>query len=177
MRSVRQLSNGYSLIEVMVAVLILSLGLAGMGLLQVINVKNTYNANSRSTAATYAKYMAEQMRANVEAYERGQFVNASTGSANNCVGSAVDCTPQQLAQDDLNRWQNQLDDLLPQGQGIICVDGSDGATDDGVPGAPACSGNGQTVVKIFWRETANAGGNAGSDVDNEWQAYGLTAYP
>ena len=173
----RKFSDGYSLIEVMVAVLILSLGLAGMGLLQVINVKNTYNANNRSVAATYAKYMTEQMRANVEAYELGHFVNATTGSANSCVGSAANCTPQQLAQDDLSRWQNQLGALLPGGEGIICVDGSDGATDDGVPGAPACSGNGQTVVKIFWRETANAGGDGGSDIDNEWQAYGLTVYP
>ena len=63
---------------------ILSIGLAGLGLLQVNNVQNTYNANNRAAAATAAADMADRIRANLVAYEAGLFADVSTGSDNGC---------------------------------------------------------------------------------------------
>lgn len=170
--------SGYSLLEVMIAVVILSIGLAALGLLQVGNVQNSYNAHNRSLAAAAAANMAERIRTNLQAYENGSFVEAGAGALNNCSGGAdVDaCTPEQMAEDDLARWQEELTQILPQGAGIVCTD--NGAVDDGTPTATACSGTGNTVVKVFWRETANFSTQITTDdVNNEWQAFGLVVYP
>ena len=77
--STMQSQQGYSLIEVMLTVVILSIGLAGLGLLQVNNVQNTYNANNRAAAATAASDMADRIRANLVAYENGLFTDVTQG--------------------------------------------------------------------------------------------------
>ena len=170
--------QGYSLIEVMLTVVILSIGLAGLGLLQVNNVQNTYNANNRAAAATAASDMADRIRANLVAYENGLFTNINSGSDNGCStgGGGTVCNFTQLAQDDLDQWITNLANILPGGTGIVCVD--NGVVDDGEPGAPACTGTGNTVVKVFWRENASFSDDvAADDVDNQWQAFGLVVYP
>ncbi len=169
---------GYSLLEVMVAVVILSVGLAALGLLQVVNVQNTYNANNRAVAATAARDMADRIRANLVAYENGLFANASVGANNNCAtgGGGTVCNFTAMAQDDLAQWQQQLGALLPAGAGVVCVD--NGVIDDGNPGAPGCSGTGNTVIKVFWRETASFSDDLNADdVNNQWQSFGLVVYP
>ena len=167
--------QGYSLIEVMLTVVILSIGLAGLGLLQVNNVQNTYNANNRAAAATAAADMADRIRANLVAYEAGLFTDVSTGSDNNC-SNGTECNFTQMAEDDLNQWLTNLGNILPDGAGVVCVD--NGVVDDGEPGAPDCSGTGNTVVKVFWRENASFSDDvAADDIDNEWQAFGLVVYP
>lgn len=175
-----QTQQGYSLIEVMITVVILSIGLAGVGLLQVNNVQNTYNANNRAAAATAAADMADRMRANLVAYENGLFANISAGEDNNCAdGSGSVCSFTEMAQDDMNQWLTNLGNILPEGIGVVCVD--NGAIDDvgaGDPPDPACSGTGNTVVKVFWRESAAFSDDRNADnIDNQWQAFGLVVYP
>lgn len=173
-------NKGYSLLEVMVAVVIMSIGLTALGLLQVANVQNSYNANNRAVAAMAAQSMADRIRANLSAYESGTFANVAgtAGVLGGCSDGtgATTCTAQQMAQDDLARWQAELATTLPQGGGVVCVD--DGQLDDGNPGAPQCSGNGNTVVKVFWRETAGFSSTTNADdVNNQWQAFGIAVYP
>lgn len=170
--------SGYSLLEVMISVVILSVGLAALGLLQISNIQNTYNASNRATAAIVANDMADRIRSNLAAYENGLFADAQTGADNNCsVGSgATVCDFNMMALDDINQWQQHLGNLLPGGVGVVCVD--NGVIDDGNPGATQCSGNGNTVVKVFWRETAGFGVATDLDnVNNQWQAFGLVVYP
>lgn len=170
--------RGYSLIEVMLTVVILSIGLAGLGLLQVNNVQNTYNANNRALAATAASDMADRIRANLVAYESGLFSNINAGSDNGCADGtgSTECNFTQMAQDDFNQWTTNLGNILPEGAGVVCVD--NGEVDDGEPGAPACSGTGNTVVKVFWRESAGFSDDRNADdIDNAWQAFGLVVYP
>ncbi len=173
-------TKGYSLLEVMVAVVILSIGLVAMGLLQVANVQNSYNAHNRSVAAQESNNLADRIRANLFGYENGLYtaVNAGNRSGLGCSdgSGATQCTPEQIAEDDYIRWSNQLAAVLPEGQGIICID--DGELDDGSPDDPQCSNNGNTVIKVFWRETASFGNAISTDdVENEWQAFGLAVYP
>lgn len=172
--------QGYSLLEVMIAVVIMSIGLTALGLLQVANVQNSYNANNRAIAAMAAQNMADRIRANLMAYENGQFTDTtgSTGSLGGCSDGTggTTCTPEQMAQDDLARWQTELASTLPEGGGVVCVD--DGQLDDGSPAAPMCSGNGNTVVKVFWRETAGFSTTTDADdIEAAWQAFGIAVYP
>jgi hypothetical protein len=82
-----------------------------------------------------------------------------------------------MAQDDFNQWQTNLGNILPAGTGVVCVD--NGNIDDGDgEGDPACSGTGNTVVKVFWRENASfSDDQAADDINNQWQAFGLVVYP
>lgn len=56
--------SGFSMIEVLVAVLILAVGLLGVAGVQVVSMQNTSNANLRTLATIYAQDMAERIRAN-----------------------------------------------------------------------------------------------------------------
>lgn len=55
---------GFSLIEVMVAVLVLALGLLGFALLQTMNLRYTQSADYRTRATDLAYEMLDQMRIN-----------------------------------------------------------------------------------------------------------------
>lgn len=60
----RDNAAGFTLIEVMVAVLVLGLGLLGFALLQTMSVRFTQSANYRTQATNLAYEMLDQMRAN-----------------------------------------------------------------------------------------------------------------
>ena len=55
---------GVTLVEVLVALLLLSIGLMGMAGMQIKGVKNAYSSHFRSHASLAAEAMAERMRAN-----------------------------------------------------------------------------------------------------------------
>ena len=76
---------GFSLIEVMVAVLVLGLGLLGFALLQTMSVRFTQSANQRTQATNLAYDMLDQMRVNRLA--AGQYVGnyAAATSGAGCV--------------------------------------------------------------------------------------------
>lgn len=171
----RSQQSGYTLIEVLVALLVLTIGLTGLGILQVLTVQNTINSNNRAFAVIAAESMSDLVRSNLRSYEFGIFRNQTTQL--NVIDCSAGCTPDQMAQNNIALWQLQLARLLPQGQGILCMDGSDGSINDGEPGAVACSGVGQNVVKIFWRETNPADGAGVNALDNVWSAFGTPLYP
>lgn len=73
---------GFSLIEVMVAVLVLGLGLLGFALLQTMSVRFTQSANQRTQATNLAYDMLDQIRVNRLAV--GQYVGNYTGATTGC---------------------------------------------------------------------------------------------
>ena len=86
----RRQSAGFSLIEVMVAVLVLGVGLLGFALLQTMSVRFTQSANQRTQATNLAYDMLDQMRVNRLA--AGQYVgtyNAATNGAGCVPGTNV----------------------------------------------------------------------------------------
>ncbi len=66
-------ARGFSLVEVMVALLILSVGLLGLAGLQVLGLKHTGNAYFRTQATLLASEMAERIHANPLAAVRGEY--------------------------------------------------------------------------------------------------------
>ncbi|UNK56708.1 type IV pilus modification protein PilV [Pseudoxanthomonas daejeonensis] len=74
---------GFSLVEVMVAVLILGVGLLGFALLQTMSVRFTQSANQRSQATNLAYDMLDQVRVNRLAV--GQYVGNYTGATTGCA--------------------------------------------------------------------------------------------
>ncbi len=153
MKAIKQISrrgqSGTTLIEIMIAVVVFSMGLAGTAALVVHNVKTTASASTRSQAVILADQLAESMRANLVAYETADFTSDPAATATVCRGSTK-CTALEQAQYDVTEWKAEVARLLPAGQAFICTDST---PDDGKPGALACNGAGTNVIKIFWTNT------------------------
>jgi type IV pilus assembly protein PilV len=110
-------SAGFTLVETMVAMVVMSVGMLGIAALYVEGLKAGRTSIYRTEAVSLASDLADRIRANptaVAAY-------AGAGANNNCVAGGVDCAPAQLAQDDLFRWRQDVVARLPAGAANIVV--------------------------------------------------------
>ena len=146
-----QKQAGFSLIEVLVSTIVLSIGLIGIASLQAVSLSNNQSSYMRSQATALAYDLADRMRSNVASATSGMYDPGLMSLASGC-NSTSGCTPQQMAQNDLSEWDATLGTHLPMGEGFVCRDST---PNDGADAAnPACDGNGtQFVVKIWWDDT------------------------
>ncbi len=115
-------SKGFTFVEVLVAMVILSIGVLGLGLLQLTSMQNTQGGYLRSQATILAYDMIDSMRANIPAVANGDYsitFAQATPAAVNCYSLAANCTTAQMATSDVNRWRNVLANYLPSGGGQI----------------------------------------------------------
>ena len=120
--------GGFTLIEVLVSAMILSIGLVGVAGLQVVSLKNNQSAYMRSQVSAMAYDLADRMRSNVSGAEAGFYDPAAAATRAPCL-TTVGCSAQQLAQNDLAEWTASLAANLPMGTGFVCIDSTpnDGA--------------------------------------------------
>lgn len=112
MRKVRE--HGFSIVEVLVALVVLSVGMLGIAGLYVTSLRAGGSALLRTQAVNLAADMADRIRSNPTA---GAAYAGAAGN-NNCVGSNPgSCSAAQLAADDLFRWNQQVTTLLPDNDG------------------------------------------------------------
>jgi type IV pilus assembly protein PilV len=147
---------GFSLLEVLVAVLVLSIGLLGVAALQAQSLRYNHEAYLRGQAVLLSYDMADRMRANSAAFSStsSTYVTATAadgGCAQTATADAADCTSAQIAAHDLQEWNTSMASLLPSGAGVICLDTT---PNDGTSSAsPACSNSGgDYAIKVFWTE-------------------------
>jgi type IV pilus assembly protein PilV len=114
--------RGFSLIEVMVAVLVFSIGLMGVAGLMVLSVRTNHSAYLRTQASFLAESMAERMRMNLGwiADYNGTY-DASTAGAVTCP-SPAGCAPLSIVARDRAVWSQQLVDQLPAASANIDCD-------------------------------------------------------
>jgi len=117
----RYFAPGFSLIEVLIALLVLGVGLLGMASLQIIGVRNTYESTLRSLAVNQCYEIADRMRANIPGVRAGGYNNI-TGSEADPSCSAT-CTATQAATYDAYQWNLRNAALLPSGAGYVCGPG------------------------------------------------------
>lgn len=141
------------MLEVLIAVLVLSIGLLGLAGLQAASLRNNYSSYLRSQATLLAYGMSDRMRANMAGVTAGNYVMTSTATpaaVSGCSGSG--CASNQMAQNDEYEWETTLNAELPTGKGIVCLDST---PDDGTPTAPACDppGSGSIyAIKVWWTD-------------------------
>jgi type IV pilus assembly protein PilV len=113
---------GFTLIETMVALLVLSVGMIGVAVLHGQALSASGTAIRRSLAIGLGADIADRIRVNrgaQAAYENA----AADNSCDDPTGSGgVDCSPAQMAAHDLFLWQTQVAQTLPGGQGTVAVD-------------------------------------------------------
>ena len=102
---------GFTLVEVLVALVVMAVGLLGIAALYVEGLRAGRTAGYRSAAVTLAADMADRIRAN----PGGAYAGAGPGANNGCVNGGVDCEPDEMARDDWFRWLGDLQRRLPTG--------------------------------------------------------------
>jgi type IV pilus assembly protein PilV len=112
--------RGFTLLEILVAIVVLSIGLLGLAGLQALSLNNNQIAYFRSIASQQAYDIADRIRANGVGKDAGHYDNLTTGlpAGNpNCV-SAV-CSPANIAISDHRQWNAMNARLLPAGDGTV----------------------------------------------------------
>ena len=110
--------SGFTLIEVLIALVILSVGMLGIAGLYVHSMQAGRTSLFRHHAVTLAGDVADRIRAN----PRAAAAYALAGGNNNCVNGGIDCTPAQMAANDIFLWDQQAVDTLPNGTVTVVFD-------------------------------------------------------
>lgn len=147
--------RGFTLLELMVSVLVLSIGLIGLAGLQLIGVQNGRDAYNRTQAVMLAYDIIDRMRANLQGVTDGNY-HLQSGTKQDACRTAGGCTTLQMAQDDVFLWRQAVasDLVLPGGSAVVCRDSTPG---DVVSAAtPNCDNAGTAyVVHIWWNDDRN----------------------
>ena len=127
----RRSHSGFTLIEAMVALVVLSIGLLGIAALYVETLRASRTSLNRSVAVTLATGLADRMRA-----------NRNPADAYDCAGAcAAGEGGNAIAIADITDWVNTITQQLPEGTGSITY----------VPPANAVSPDAY-VVQVNWTE-------------------------
>jgi type IV pilus assembly protein PilV len=106
-------ARGMTLVEVLVALVVLSVGLLGIAALQMTSLRNNLGAHLRSQATVLAYDITDRMRANrTRANDSNDYIRGFGPVA----APAADATLKDL---DLYAWKNALRNTLPGGDGQI----------------------------------------------------------
>lgn len=116
----QRLQRGFSMVEVMVSVVVLSIGLLGMAALQARSLQENRGAYLRSQGSILAYDILERIRSNSDAAKAGGY-DISLGQRKFSSASAMATT-------DLKDWVANLTSLLPSGDGSIDCDSSGNCT-------------------------------------------------
>jgi len=135
---------GFSLLEVLVASTVFSLGLAGLAALLLTSMTGSAEARHEGIAVVAAANLAEQIRLNPVALSR--YLNPPGDITSICMGGAQ-CTAEQQADYDFRLWQIELAKSIQNARGLVCHDAT---PEDGIEGNSRCDGPGPLVIKIFW---------------------------
>jgi type IV pilus assembly protein PilV len=159
--------RGFTLLEVLIALLIFSFGLIGLAGLLTVSVRTNHSAYLRTQAIFLAQGMADRMRANATGLWAGNYTlnsistppatpaSAAAAAPASCAGG---CTPAAIAARDMQVFQNQLVAFLPNsGAAIRCNAGAAGAN----PKAPFSN---TCEIEISWTQLAIPDQNTTPDI-------------
>lgn len=145
--------HGFSMIEVLISVLVISIGLLGMAGLQTTGIQQSHNSYLKTQASMLAYDMADRMRSNLVGVAAGHYDAVDNGTLDliadepECADTNA-CTASEIAAIDVYQWTSSdaggsLASSLPSGHGMVSNDG------------------GIFTITVLWDE--NRTGNTGTD--------------
>jgi len=115
-KKLNQRQAGFSLVEVLITLVIMSVGMLGIAGLYVQSMQAGRTSMFRHHAVTLAGDVADRIRANPTA---DLAYAVTVGVDNGCVMGGVDCSPAQMAANDILLWKDQAANTLPGGDVLI----------------------------------------------------------
>ncbi|WP_083444673.1 type IV pilus modification protein PilV [Herbaspirillum rhizosphaerae] len=147
--------HGFTLIEVLVAIVILTLGASGVAAMQLHALRMAQQSGFQTAATQLAVTLAELMRANPALARSGSspYLFAYDASASSATTSASclqhACDSVAMAAVEVQGWQQQLQQALPRARAVVCRDGKP-ATADRLQWSCDHAGDAAIVIKIGW---------------------------
>jgi len=111
-----RIQQGVTLIEAMIALLVISIGLLGIASLQLTAMSQNTSALNHSQAVWYAYNMSDRIRANITEFANYDGIDTSNGYSQDCMSQA--CSNAQMRVADAADWATLVANL-PAGRGII----------------------------------------------------------
>jgi type IV pilus assembly protein PilV len=157
-------AQGFTLMEVMVALVIISIGLLGIAAMQATAIASTHTSQTESLAAIEARSLADAMQANPDYWAAGHFpatltVNGTAAApilsdatlnsqTTNCSTTAcIDANGVQMAGYDVKQWAQQLFTQIPGSNATITCQ---------IASPTICS------ITVTWLQKATAAVNSGT---------------
>ncbi|MFT4243808.1 MAG: type IV pilus modification protein PilV [Acidovorax sp.] len=165
--SFRHPARGFTLMEVLVSIVVLSFGMLGMVGIQAFALQSNREARMQAQAVNLARELAEMMRGNNQVgikttaadnpYLIAGTSPLSPATASNCLGvgnSATGCsTTLDVAHAEMTDWLARVDTELPGARVTVCFDSAPYDT-NGLPQwtcTPGTTGTDEiAVIKIGW---------------------------
>jgi type IV pilus assembly protein PilV len=113
---------GFSLVEALVALVVLSIGMLGIAALHVEGLRSARTALTRTAAVALASDIADRIRANRDAKTEYDVIVTSADTDAKCEPKGAGCTPAELAHHDKALWLGAIETALPGGTGTIDCD-------------------------------------------------------
>lgn len=122
LRKIKNKEKGYTLFEVMVAIVVLSMGMMALGSVMVRSLRYSKESANRFVATQQLYEMADRMRANHKGVSAGNYDNKSgIATVDSCRTRS--CSYTELAEFDVAEWNSKNSRVLPLGEGEIIKDG------------------------------------------------------
>ena len=161
-------ASGFTMLETLISILILSFGLLGIAGIYIAGVQNNKSASLRTLATQQAYDMADRMRANLAGLTvplpAMPYYHLPTASLATACYATTNCTPQQMAQNDYYEWNDAGSTssnprILPNGFGITCLDSTpNDGTWDGTAVNHQCDALGTAyAIKVWWIDDRRTG--------------------
>jgi type IV pilus assembly protein PilV len=106
-------NRGFTLVEILVTLVLVSVGLLGVAALQLRTLRANKEAYVRSQASVLAADILDRMRANPLAFRGGAYDVTWDATASTTTGGSIDPEELQRATTDLDEWQRAINSTLP----------------------------------------------------------------
>jgi type IV pilus assembly protein PilV len=147
----RRRTRGISMVEALVALVIISVGMLGIAGLYLSSLQAGRSANLRMQAVNLASDLGDRIRANKRGVASYQASATTTGKSNDCATKT--CTAVEIAENDLFIWKQGITTALPaNANGQVTYTAATATTPS------------RCTIMVVWRE-------AGADADS---TYSLT---
>lgn len=164
-----RLQRGMTMIESLVAIVVLSFGMLGVVGLQAAALQSNKEARYQASAVRLAKELGELLRGNKNiAIEAASSDNPYLVTFNGTLPTtSLDCyasacsTPKEVAEYQIVEWLGRVDAELPGARVTVCVD-DESFDSGGLPVWDCSDAGGTVVVKIGWTQTTTDHGATGS---------------
>lgn len=149
---IRKSNGGFTLIEVLIAMFVLSVGMLGSTALMLQGRAEAVKVNYEGKAMQLALGMAEQMRSNIEGVEGNDYDAIDTATATDPACIATGCTVAAMAEYDAYIWGQALESGLPEGVGTVTGGGGDSIF----------------TITVSWTETQKTSATEGKAVTKDY---------